>query len=126
MGDLWKVDIHVGGIVEVVGEYIQRNMCDDLGNLSFGETCASRGRVIRFADLALGIEYALGEGQGRRCLWTGTLSLAAGDDLVVLQPDHLADCGMCRQAVTTVIFLCRQQGKIFTDFRIQQTTGKRR
>ena len=100
-------------------------MCDDLGNLSFGQAGAARSPEVRFADLALGIEYALGEGQCRRCFRTGAISLTAGDDLVVVQADHLADCGMCRQAVVAMIFLSRQQGQLFTGFRIQQTTGER-
>jgi len=51
--DLGEVDFHFRGVVEVVGEDVERNVRDDLGDLTIGEARAPHIFYVRVCGAAL-------------------------------------------------------------------------
>src|SRR5260370_25065230 len=122
---LGEVDVHTSRDVEVVGEDVERDMRNDLRDLTVRETRVTHLGELGLADLALRVQYLLGESQRGSRLGIVAIPVAAGDNLFVLESDHLADSRMRGQAVVAPVFLCRQQRKLLARLGIQEPTGER-
>jgi hypothetical protein len=58
---LWEVDVHISRDVEVIRENVERNMRDDLRNLTVREPRVTDVGYFCFADLTLGVQDMLRE-----------------------------------------------------------------
>ena len=59
--DSWEINVGLGSAIEIVREYVQRDMRDDLNDLSIGKTRCANAIKIVVTDAATTLDDRSGE-----------------------------------------------------------------
>jgi hypothetical protein len=118
-GDFGEVDFDFGGVVEIVGEDVEGDVGDDVGDFRVGEAGFTDGFELGVAGTSLSGNDLLGKAEGGGVLWRVGVPFAGGFDFGITEADHFADGGMRGNAVLAGILFADFQGDEFAEFRVE-------
>ena len=121
--DAGEVDFGAGDVVEVVGEDVESDVGDDLGDLAVG---VSGGAYLGYGgvgDQTAFDDEGLGELESGGGFGVSGFGVAGGLDGVGLEADHLADGGVGGEAVLAGVGLADGQGDLFAEARFEGAGG---